>query len=172
MLTYPYKDCPWTVRHKVQGDKHLAWRQRAFMVGDFLGERPARSDFVIEKDDTPGDWTKRPRCETCGLVPEVEDLIVIERATGADHFLDIAKAQRREGRVWKATRDDRCRWCQTEKGTINEQRLCRRCQEIEDEPVPEKPPKNRTMPEMPPTPPIGEIPYGGGEPWVDPLGRT
>ena len=34
MLTYPYKDCPWAVRHKVAGDKHLAWRQRAFMVGD------------------------------------------------------------------------------------------------------------------------------------------
>jgi hypothetical protein len=114
------------------------------MVGDFLGERPARSDFVIGRDDLPGDWTKRPRCETCDVVPEVEDLIVVERATGADHWLDVAKEQRRAGRVWKATRDDRCRWCQTEQGSIDEDRLCPRCAKIAAEPAPEKPPKDKT----------------------------
>ena len=153
-LSYPYKDCPWNVRHRIDGEVHHAWRMRAFMVGDFLKKRPARSDFIIEKDGTPANWRRRPKCETCGQVPETDDLVVVERATGDKHFLDIARDERRGARAWAETKEDRCRWCQAPQASINEDRLCPRCAELDAKPAPPKQTPGNG-PDLPPNPPLG-----------------
>jgi hypothetical protein len=125
-LTYPWKDCPWVVHHKAAGDTHLAWRMRAFLLGDFQRKRPAKNDFVINRDGTPGDSRTRPLCETCGVVPKTDDLVVIERSTGARHFLDRAAEMRLDG---KMSEDRLCRWCQDPRVEVSREtdRLCPAC---------------------------------------------
>jgi len=149
MLTYSWKDCPWAVRHKVAGDTHSAWRMRAFLIGDFAPGKAGRNDYVIERDNTPGDRTKRPRCETCDKVPQADDLIVVERATGDRHFLDPY----RDGlRPWPpGTNDGRCWWCQTEIGPKDKDDLCGSCARLAKEPSADAIGAESTGPLIPPT---------------------
>ena len=62
---------PWLILHR----EHVAWYQRALLLGDFRpGCRP-RAEYVRLPDGTLPDPAEIPRCATCGEEPRVEDLL-------------------------------------------------------------------------------------------------
>lgn len=99
-------DAPWRVLH----EGHLAWYQRAALVGDFAPGRPPRPEYVIYSDDRCADpGGEPPVCEGCGQVPKTDDLLLVERLTGACDFLEPF----RRGRFpWPPGTDPKtCAWC-------------------------------------------------------------
>lgn len=94
---------PWLVVH----GEHMAWYMRSFLIGDFSPGRQPIPNYVMELDGdllAPGDV---PTCGTCGQTPDADDLNVIERATGADRFLE---AFRNGTRPWPPPTDPSTCW--------------------------------------------------------------
>ena len=97
--------CPWGVLHL----GHVAWYQRAALVGDFRPGLQPRPEYVVYSDERVPDLREPPRCMGCGRVPRTEDLVLVERATRRADFLDI---YRRGRRLWPApTNPATCAWC-------------------------------------------------------------
>lgn len=95
---------PWHVFH----GPHLAWRQRAVMVGDFAPGRLPSAWYVVDAEGRSADPVSVPTCETCGAVPKVESLTVVEVATGERSFLARVRDM---GRWPRPTDPATCWWC-------------------------------------------------------------
>ncbi len=114
---------PWEVEH----NGHFAWFQRSLLIGDYAPGRVPSSRFVVYDDGRAASPLEAPKCETCGDVPETNELIVIETTTGDAHFL----APFRSGlRKWpKPTDTKTCWWCNTAgAGAPTSPPLCEQCQ--------------------------------------------
>lgn len=114
----------WTIEH----NGHFAWFQRSLMAGDFAPGRQPVSHYVIRPDGRADDPSVAPKCETCGKVPNVDDLIAIETATGDSYFLEPF---RKGHRKWpRPTSLDTCWWCNTPNaGAVGNPPLCTQCAE-------------------------------------------
>ena len=78
---------PWLVLH----GNHRAWAQRAFMIGDFAPGQKPTAWYIVDSKGRWADPQSIPTCETCGVMPSVEALVVVEVATGIKDFLARAR---------------------------------------------------------------------------------
>lgn len=78
----------WGVQHK----GHAAWFQRAVMAGDFGPGRLPLPRHVLTLDAVRLEENEKPRCGTCGEVPDSRDLEPVERSTGLGGWLRIYRA--------------------------------------------------------------------------------
>lgn len=111
---------PWLVTHK----GHRAWAQRAFMIGDFAPGRKATAWYVVDVEGRSADPLEPPRCETCGEWPPVEELNVVEVATGIKDFL---ARTRTVGRWPRPTDPATCWWCNCPGLELVDGLLCSGC---------------------------------------------
>lgn len=111
---------PWLVMH----NGHRAWAQRAFMIGDFAPGRTVAGWYVVDAEGRAADPHAAPVCETCGVVPPVEELNVVEVSTGIKDFL----ARARELKRWPRPTDPKtCWWCNCPGLDLEDGLLCSGC---------------------------------------------
>lgn len=111
---------PWLVTH----NGHRAWWQRAFMIGDFAPGRTPASWYVVDDEGRSADPSVPPTCETCGVVPKVEELDVMETATGIKNFLARSRTINR----WPRPTDPAtCWWCNCPGLELADGLLCSGC---------------------------------------------
>ena len=111
---------PWLVRH----DGHEAWYLRAFVPRDFLGQGKLVNNYVLGLDGDIPDHEGPIACGTCGQPPNVKDLVVEERATGRDDFLDdFRSGPKQNPRFWpqRGTDKTKCWYCNDEKLAADKQ---------------------------------------------------
>jgi len=116
-------ECPWELEH----NGHFAWYQRALLIGDFAPGLTPIPDFVVLSRGRSANPDAPPVCETCRVVPDVKELIAIERATGESHYL----APFRKGLTkWpKPTASTSCWWCNSPRvAAASSPPLCEQCQ--------------------------------------------
>lgn len=117
-------ECPWEVEH----NGHFAWFQRSLLIGDFAPGLVPVPWFVVYPDGLAADPRIDPTCVTCGEVPETNELIVIERATGDSHFLAPCRAGLKK---WSKPTDPKtCWWCNSPRvAAASTPPLCEACAE-------------------------------------------
>ncbi len=113
----------WEIEH----NGHFAWFQRSLLIGDFAPGLVPRSDFVVDVAGRAADPMAPVQCDTCGAVPETNELIAIESATRDSHFLAPFRAGHAK---WpKPTPTETCWWCNTPRASATAQPpLCGQCQ--------------------------------------------
>lgn len=98
-------ECWWEILH----GGHHAWYQRALLRGDFRPGLIPCAHYIVDKEGRAADPTTTPTCETCGEVPDVNDLEAVERATGKAGFLESCRSGKRP---WpEPTNPLTCWWC-------------------------------------------------------------
>jgi len=98
-------ECPWIVQH----NGHVAWYQRALMIGDLAPGRTAAPWHVVYHDGRVAAPYESPVCPTCNAVPMTDELQVIEIATGSRMFLAPYRALQV---AWPVPKEQKnCWWC-------------------------------------------------------------
>ena len=116
-------ECPWEIEH----NGHYAWYQRSLLIGDFAPRLEPSPRFIVYADGLVADPRVAPSCETCGAVPETNELIAVEINTDDSHFLAPFRAGLAK---WpKPTAPTNCWWCNTKRsGAATTPPLCEQCQ--------------------------------------------
>jgi hypothetical protein len=82
------EEYPWLIMHDDGVTDHIAWYQRAMLCGDFEPGGVPLPNYAIAVDGTELDPEASPVCDGCALVPVIDELRPVDRATGMDTFLD------------------------------------------------------------------------------------
>jgi hypothetical protein len=103
MNTPSVGSCPWAILHRApDGSMHLAWYQRAMIVGDFNPAKKPLPNYVTYPDGTSPGPDDTPVCTACQVAPANADLDPVDRATGQYGFLEMYRDQRRpDWRPWR-----------------------------------------------------------------------
>lgn len=112
---------PWLVIH----NGHRAWAQRALMIGDFSPRHKVPAAwYVVDPEGHWADPTSTPVCETCGLVPPLDQLEAVEVATGDRGFLARSRMLNR----WPNATDAKTCWaCNCPGAELVDGLLCHGC---------------------------------------------
>jgi hypothetical protein len=102
---------PWEVRHIVDGAEHVAWYQRAALVGDFRPGVEPLAAYAVDGEGLAMDPTAPPRCVTCGEVPNTDALDVVNRDNGHRGYLNRYRREEKPAPWPEPTDPGSCWWC-------------------------------------------------------------
>lgn len=116
----------WEIKHH----GHFAWFQRSLLPGDFKPGLTPNSFYIVDKDGRAADPFEVPKCETCGEVPEVNDLEPTDPSTLVAGFLDRFR-RKIQPHPWPAPSNPKgCWFCGTKGPTVSgSPRICRQCEQ-------------------------------------------